>query len=257
LVSVSQAVRTGTAPGALGAPLPSGKEKLDAVRQMFDEVAPRYELVNSVMTFGMDRSWRRQTINALALHPGTRVLDLGCGTGDLVRELDERGYDAVGLDLSEGMLGAAHGVAAPLVAGDAAVLPFASASLDGVVSGFALRNIADLQASFDECARITRSLGRLALLEVDRPLNPLVRAGHDIWFRHGVPIIGSLLSVREAYRYLPRSVEYLPSPDELSVMLEKAGFTHVEHRSLLLGTVQIVTATRLPSMSGSYVANRS
>ena len=244
-----QAVRSGTAPGALGAPLPSGKEKLEAVRQMFDEVAPRYELVNSVMTFGMDRSWRRQTINALALHSGTNVLDLACGTGDLVRQLHHRGYEAIGLDLSEGMLRAARDVAAPLVVGDAAVLPFAASSFDGVVSGFALRNIADLQASFDECARITKSLGRLALLEVDRPSNPMVRVGHDVWFHHGVPIIGSLLSVREAYRYLPRSVEYLPSPDELAVMLEKAGYTHVEHRSLLFGTVQIVTATRLPGDS--------
>jgi demethylmenaquinone methyltransferase/2-methoxy-6-polyprenyl-1,4-benzoquinol methylase len=149
------------------------------------------------------------------------------------------------------MLGAAKGLAAPLVVGDAAVLPFATGAFDGVVSGFALRNIADLQASLDECARITAPLGRIALLEVDRPANPLVRLGHDVWFRHGVPLIGAALSVREAYRYLPRSVEYLPTPDELAVMLEKAGYTHVEHRSLLLGTVQIVTATRLPGASTS------
>jgi demethylmenaquinone methyltransferase/2-methoxy-6-polyprenyl-1,4-benzoquinol methylase len=218
---------------------------------MFDEVAPRYELVNSVMTFGLDRSWRRQTINALALRPDTTVLDLACGTGDLIRELECRGYVAVGLDLSAGMLKAATGLAASLVVGDAAMLPFAAGSFDGVVSGFALRNIADLQASLDECARITAPLGRLALLEVDRPANPVVRVGHDVWFRHGVPLIGAALSVREAYRYLPRSVEYLPTPDELAVMLEKAGYTHVEHRSLLLGTVQIVTATRLPGASTS------
>lgn len=242
-----QAVRTGTAPGALGAPLPSGNDKLEAVRQMFDEVAPRYELVNSVMTFGMDRAWRRRTINALAIHQGASVLDLGCGTGDLVRELHRRGYDSVGLDLSLGMLRAARGVVSPLVVGDAARLPFASASFDGVVSGFALRNIADLQAGLHECARVTRPLGRLALLEVDRPSNPVVRLGHDLWFRHGVPIIGSLLSVREAYRYLPRSIAYLPAPPELVMMLEAAGYIHVERRSLLLGTVQIVTATRLPA----------
>jgi demethylmenaquinone methyltransferase/2-methoxy-6-polyprenyl-1,4-benzoquinol methylase len=246
---VSQAVRGGTAPGARGAPLPSGNDKLEAVRQMFDQVAPRYELVNTIMTFGMDRGWRRVTIGALALHSGARLLDLACGTGDLSRELQGGGYRVVGLDLSEGMLHAAHNVAAPLVAGDAALLPFATASFDGVVSGFALRNIADLQASFEECARVTRSLGRIALLEVDRPPNPLVRRGHDVWFRHAVPRIGSLLSVREAYHYLPRSVEYLPSPPEIAVMLEKAGFTHVEHRTLLMGTVQIVSATRLPRES--------
>jgi demethylmenaquinone methyltransferase/2-methoxy-6-polyprenyl-1,4-benzoquinol methylase len=214
---------------------------------MFDQVAPRYELVNTVMTFGMDRSWRRHTIDALALHPGTFVLDLACGTGDLARELRKRGYETVGLDLSEGMLRAAHDVDAPLVMSDAAVLPFDDAAFDGVVSGFALRNIADLQASFDECARVTRPLGRISLLEVDRPENSAIRFGHDLWFHYGVPAVGALLSVSEAYRYLPRSVAYLPTPAEMITMLEKSGFTHVEHRSFMMGTVQVVTATRLPT----------
>lgn len=238
--------RRGTAPGAFGGPLPTGPAKLQAVRQMFDQVAPRYELVNTLITFGMDRSWRRHTIDGLALHPGTFVLDLACGTGDLARELRHRGYATVGLDLSEGMLRAARDVGAPLLMSDAAELPFATASFDGVVSGFALRNIADLQASFDECARVMRPLGRLSLLEVDTPANPLVRYGHDLWFHYGVPTIGSLLSVREAYHYLPRSVAYLPSPTEMTTMLEKSGFTHVEHRTFVMGTVQVVTATRLP-----------
>jgi len=243
--------RRGTAPGAFGGPLPSGAAKLQAVRQMFDQVAPRYELVNTVMTFGMDRAWRRHTIDALALHPGSFVLDLACGTGDLARELRSRGYETVGLDLSEGMLRAAHHVGAPLLMSDAATLPFANGAFDGVVSGFALRNIADLQASFDECARIMRPLGRLSLLEVDTPANPLIRFGHDLWFHYGVPAIGSMLSVREAYHYLPRSVAYLPNPAEMAAMLEKSGFTHVEHRTLVMGTVQVVTATRLPDVVGT------
>ena len=238
--------RRGTAPGANGAPLPDGAEKLATVRRMFDEVAPRYELVNSIMTFGLDRAWRRHTIDGLALEPGARVLDLACGTGDLARELGQRGFRAVGTDLSEGMLRAAHDIESPLFMSDAAHLPIASASFDGLVSGFALRNIAELQAAFDECARILRPYGRIALLEVDTPTNPAIRLGHDLWFHYGVPAIGALLSVREPYRYLPRSVAYLPAHDEMATMLELAGFHHVQRRALLFETVQVITATRRP-----------
>jgi demethylmenaquinone methyltransferase/2-methoxy-6-polyprenyl-1,4-benzoquinol methylase len=243
--------RRGSAPGANGAPLPFGAAKLNSVRQMFDEVAPRYELVNSVMTFGMDRSWRRQCVDGLALSNDAKVLDLACGTGDLARELDRRGFRPVGLDLSEGMLRAARSGATPLVMADAARLPLADASFEGVVSGFALRNIADLEQAFRECARILKPMGRLSLLEVDSPANPLVRLGHDAWFHYGVPAVGALLSLREPYRYLPRSVAYLPLPDEMRAMLEGAGFTHIQRRPLVLGTVQLITATRLPSAEGA------
>ena len=243
--------RRGSAPGARGAPLPQGEEKLTSVRKMFDEVAPRYELVNSVMTFGMDRAWRRQTIDALALGAGARVLDLACGTGDLVRELRQRGFCAVGTDLSWGMLKAVHDTDSPLVMGDAAQLPLVDASFDGIVSGFALRNIAELQRAFDECGRIIRPHGRLSLLEVDRPANKAIRFGHDLWFHYGVPAIGAALSVSEAYRYLPRSIAYLPPPEEMRTMLEHAGFDHVQRRPLLFDTVQIITATKRPAGSGS------
>lgn len=238
--------RRGSAPGANGAPLPSGEEKLASVRRMFDEVAPRYELVNSVMTFGLDRAWRRHTIDGLALEPGARVLDLACGTGDLARELHLRGHHAIGTDLSEGMLHAAHDTNSPLLMSDAARLPLATSTFDGVVSGFALRNIAELQLAFNECARILRPYGRISLLEVDTPSNPAIRFGHDLWFHYGVPIIGALLSVSEAYRYLPRSVAYLPGHDEMRSMLELAGFHHVQRRALLFDTVQVITATRRP-----------
>lgn len=248
--------RRGSAPGANGAPLPTGAEKLESVRLMFDEVAPRYELVNSVMTFGMDRSWRRHTISGLALPRGARVLDLACGTGDLAAELHHDGYDTIGLDLSEGMLRHASRANSPLVMADAAALPLVDSSFDGIVSGFALRNIAELQRAFDECARVLKPLGRLSILEVDRPTNPLMRAGHDVWFRLGVPILGALLSVREAYRYLPRSVQYLPSPSAVQQMLEAAGFIHVYRRQLVFGTVQVLTATRAPSAQGAQRASQ-
>lgn len=237
----------GVAPGAHGTPLPTGVAKLTAVQQMFDGVAPRYELVNKIMTFGMDRSWRRQTIRRLALRPGSRILDLACGTGDFARDLEADGMDVVGVDVSEGMLRAAHGVR-ELVMADGAAIPVRDGYFDGVVCGFAVRNFADLEATLAECARVLRPRGRLALLEVDIPQRDIVRLGHRLWFNYGTPIIGALLSEREAYRYLPRSVAYLPDPNRMATMLGDAGFIDVERRSLLLGSVQIVTATR----SGSY-----
>jgi demethylmenaquinone methyltransferase/2-methoxy-6-polyprenyl-1,4-benzoquinol methylase len=129
-------------------------------------------------------------------------------------------------------------------------------SFDGVVSGFALRNIAELGDTFRECARILRPMGRIALLEVDTPTNPAIRLGHEAWFRYGVPALGALLSVREAYRYLPRSVAYLPAPDQMRELLELAGFIHIQRRTLLFGAVQVVTATRALVAPGA-VATRS
>lgn len=147
---------------------------------MFDRIAPRYDLVNRVMTLGLDRRWRRRTIGALALPKGARVLDLGCGTGDLCEELRAVGYSPVGIDLSAGMLGAAH-TPAPLVRGDALRIPVPDGAVDGVVSGFALRNVVDLDALFSECARVLRPGGRMAMLETDEPNNRVLQAGHRLW----------------------------------------------------------------------------
>jgi len=211
---------------------------------MFDEVAPRYDLVNAVMTFGLDRVWRRRARQALGLPVPSRVLDLACGTADFARELAAQGHRALGLDVSPGMLAAARPGRAPLVLGDGAALPVASASLDGIVSGFALRNFADLPRALTECARVLRPLGRLAILEVDRPTSPLLRAGHALWFGRAIPRIGGLLSSGEAYRYLVRSLAYLPAPAELQALLERSGFSDVRRRPLLGASAQLVTATR-------------
>ena len=125
--------------------LPQGAAKVRAVRAMFDTVAPRYDLVNRLMTFGLDRRWRRVTVARLGLAGGQRVLDVACGTGDLCDELRGSGFAPVGIDLSLGMLRHAHG-GTPLLQGDALRLPFPSGSFDGAVSGFALRNFAELPA---------------------------------------------------------------------------------------------------------------
>jgi len=223
--------------------LPQGEAKAEAVRAMFDAIAPRYDLVNRVMTFRMDVGWRRRTVRALRLGPGSRVLDLACGTGDFCRELGAADLRPVGADLSFGMLAAAR-TSAPLVQADILRLPVATATVDGAVCGFALRNVVALPPLFAELARVVRPGGRVAFLEVAEPPNPLLRWGHRLYFGRIVPRIGGLLSDPAAYRYLPRSVEYLPPPDELLEGMRAAGFVGVERRLLSTGIAQLITATR-------------
>ncbi|HWJ64554.1 MAG TPA: ubiquinone/menaquinone biosynthesis methyltransferase [Acidimicrobiales bacterium] len=224
-------------------PLPTGDEKVVAVRSMFDAIAPRYDLVNRLMTFRMDVGWRKKTIASLQLPAGSIVLDLACGTGDLCRGLAGAGLRPVGLDLSYGMLAAAR-TDAPLAQADALRLPVPDGSVDGVTCGFALRNFAALEPFFGELGRVVRPGGRIALLEVAEPPNPLLRWGHGIYFGKVVPLIGGLLSDGSAYRYLPKSVAYLPEPEAMLDQIRAAGFTTVDRRLLSTGISQLVTATR-------------
>lgn len=223
--------------------LPEGGEKVRAVRAMFDAIAPRYDVVNRIMTLRMDVGWRRRTARSLGLGPGATVLDLACGTGDLCRELRFIGLEPVGIDLSFGMLAAAR-TTAPLVQGDALALPVRDGAADGVTCGFALRNLADLGSFFAELARVVRPGGRIALLEVATPPNRVLRFGHSLYFGRVAPLIGGLLSDPAAYRYLPRSVAYLPEPGDMLGMLAEAGFVELERRLLSSGIAQLITATR-------------
>jgi demethylmenaquinone methyltransferase/2-methoxy-6-polyprenyl-1,4-benzoquinol methylase len=223
--------------------LPQGEEKGRRVRGMFDAIAGRYDLVNRVMTFGLDVGWRRATVRALRLPGGSRVADLACGTGDLCRELAVAGYRATGFDFSLGMLRRAE-VDVPLVAADVLRLPLTDGSVDGATCGFAMRNVVDLEAFFVEAARVVRRRGRIAFLEASRPDNAVARAGHAVYFERVVPLIGGVLSDAEAYRYLPRSMAYLPPPDALVAMLSAAGFEDVRRRTLGAGAAQLLTGTR-------------
>jgi demethylmenaquinone methyltransferase / 2-methoxy-6-polyprenyl-1,4-benzoquinol methylase len=247
--------------------LPTAAEKVATVDAMFDAIAPGYDVTNRVISLGLDVGWRRRTVLSLGLAPESLVLDLACGTGDLGMELARHGLTAVGLDRSAGMLQAAQArtgsgapgtvldvrFTAPLVRGDGLALPFRSGALDGLVCGFALRNFAALPPVLAECARVLRSGGRMALLEVDAPSQPLLRFGHRIWFGTVVPFIGGLVAARSgaprarasaAYRYLPASVAYLPPAPELLTLISSAGFTAVEREPLSGGIAQLVTGTR-------------
>jgi demethylmenaquinone methyltransferase/2-methoxy-6-polyprenyl-1,4-benzoquinol methylase len=225
--------------------LPTGTEKRTQVRAMFDAIAPRYDLVNRVMTGGLDQRWRRRTLEALALPGGSRLVDLGAGTGDLVRLARRAGHQVVAIDLSWQMLATGR-AREPFTAAqaDAEALPIADGSVDGVVSGFALRNLRDLGTALAEAARVLRPGGRLALLEVAAPAPGPLRLGFSLWFDHAVPRIGGLLSDRAAYRYLPASVAYLPGEAALRRLLLDRGFATVGRRLLHGGLAQLITATR-------------
>lgn len=226
-----------------GDALPTGQEKVKAVRTMFDAIAPRYDLLNRILTFGMDTGWRRKTVADLGLPAGSLVLDLACGTGDFCNDLAAAGLRAVGFDNSGGMLSAAT-TAAPLVLADALRLPVPDASADGITCGFALRNVADLGSFFGEAARVVRPGGRIGLLEVAEPRWRPARVVHGMYFRRVVPLIGGLLSDRAAYRYLPASTAYLPDPAEMLAMLRAAGFADARRQLLFMGAAQLITGTR-------------
>ncbi len=223
--------------------LPTGAGKAAAVRAMFDRIAGRYDLVNRVMTLGMDVAWRRRAVAELRLPGGALVADLACGTGDLCNELVSNGYRAIGFDFSHGMLANAT-TSAPLAQADVLRLPLEDSALDGATCGFALRNVTDVSLLFAETARVLRRGGRIAFLETSEPEGRVMRAGHAVYFRRVVPLIGGALSDGAAYRYLPRSAAYLPSPGEMLAMLADSGFSAATRIQLSGGIAQLLVGTR-------------
>jgi demethylmenaquinone methyltransferase / 2-methoxy-6-polyprenyl-1,4-benzoquinol methylase len=214
---------------------------------MFDDIVGRYDLLNGLLSLGLDRVWRRAAVRAVPLAPGDRILDLGCGTGDLTLQLARAGARPVGLDLSHRMLVEAGRKVAParaLVQGSAFSLPFADGSFAGAVSGFVLRNLNDLPRAFDELARVIRPGGRIGLVDITEPRSRLVRRGFDAYFGTVAPALGGLIGKREAYRYLARSLGQLPPPTEVCRMLEAAGFREATGHALTGGMVTLFAGTR-------------
>ena len=221
----------------------SGTLPPDAVRTMFDRIAPVYDLMNRVMTAGLDGRWRRLTAEA-AVRRGDRVLDACCGTGDLALADERAGGRVVGLDFSERMLERARRKSASVewVRGDLLELPFEDASFDAATVGFGVRNVADLERSLRELRRVLRPGGRLGILEITTPRGPL-RLFYRLWFDVIVPLLGRVLRGGSAYTYLPASVRRFPGPDDLAALLERAGFDGVSFRLLAGGIVALHTGT--------------
>ncbi|GAA4692846.1 demethylmenaquinone methyltransferase [Phytohabitans rumicis] len=217
------------------------------IAAMFDGVAQRYDLTNTVLSFGRDRGWRRATREALALAPGQRVLDVGAGTGVSTQELAASGAYAVGLDISIGMLQAGRRVRpfVPLLAGDALRLPFADETFDAVTISFALRNVVDLDAALRELARVTRPGGRLVVCEFSHPTNAAFRGAYLSYLMRSLPAVARRVSSNpDAYVYLAESIRAWPNQPDLATRIAATGWTAVGWRNLTGGIVALHRATR-------------
>jgi demethylmenaquinone methyltransferase/2-methoxy-6-polyprenyl-1,4-benzoquinol methylase len=214
------------------------------VRTMFDRIAPVYDVMNRVMTAGLDLRWRRLTAEAV-VRPGDRVLDACCGTGDLAVACARTGGKVTGLDFSPRMLERARrkSSAVTWIEGDLLALPFVDASFDAATVGFGVRNVADLGRGLAELARVLVPGGRLGILEITTPTG-LLAPFYRVWFDRIVPLLGKLLEGGAAYSYLPASVRRFPGPQELAVLLERAGFAAVGYRTFAGGIVALHTGLK-------------
>jgi demethylmenaquinone methyltransferase/2-methoxy-6-polyprenyl-1,4-benzoquinol methylase len=208
---------------------------------MFDRIAPVYDVMNRLMTAGLDQRWRRWTAEAV-VRPGDRVLDACCGTGDLAVAAQAAGGRVTGLDFSERMLERARGKSSSIewVCGDLLELPFEDETFDSATVGFGVRNVADLERALGELRRVLRPPGGLAILEITQPRG-LLRPFYRLWFDVLVPLAGKLLPGGSAYTYLPASVRRFPGPEELAALMERTGFTEVRYRLLAGGIVALHT----------------
>ena len=210
----------------------SGQLVPHEVRRLFDRIAPVYDAMNRVMTAGLDRSWRRLTVEAV-VQPGDRVLDACCGTGDLAIAAEREGGIVTGLDFSPGMLERARRKSDTVtwVEGDVLALPFEDGAFDSATVGFGVRNVEDLDAGLRELRRVLRPGGRLGILEITTPRGAL-RPFFSLWFDRIVPVLGRVLPGGKAYTYLPASVRRFPEAEDLLALLERSGFERVRFRLL-------------------------
>jgi demethylmenaquinone methyltransferase / 2-methoxy-6-polyprenyl-1,4-benzoquinol methylase len=219
------------------------------VNRMFDRVAGRYDLLNSVMTAGLHHRWRSRAAERAELGPGDSALDICSGTGDLALELANRVAPdgrVIGCDFSEPMLDLAREKAAkrgsPGVRfewADALQLPYDGGRFDAVTVGFGVRNLADLDRGLREMARVLKLGGRAVILEITQPTRPPLSVFYSLWFDRIVPMLGALSDDPEAYSYLPESVRSFPTPHRLAEMMDRAGFERIRYTVLGGGIIAI------------------
>lgn len=208
---------------------------------MFDQVAQRYDLLNDVLSLGLDRSWRRATVAALAPHPGQRILDLAAGTGTSSWILSEFGTEVTPVDLSLGMLRQGHKKYPLLdfVNADALHLPFPDETFDTVTISYGLRNVEDTLGALTEMRRVTKFSGRIVIAEFSTPSNPTFRRVYTDYLLRALPRLAKLSPNPEAYGYLTESILAWPDQQGLADLLVTAGWTQVEWRNLSGGIVAL------------------
>jgi demethylmenaquinone methyltransferase/2-methoxy-6-polyprenyl-1,4-benzoquinol methylase len=237
--------------------------ELDFIENTFDRIAPRYDIMNRLISFGLDLRWRKKAVDRLLAlidkkpfleqspaEPSSSqtplsplVIDLACGTGDLAAEAQKRGLVAVGVDISEAMLAHAH-CRAPLVRADVGCLPFKTATFCGALSGFSFRNLVDQGHFLDEVGRVLRNGAPLVILEIGRPKRIFLRLAQRGWLSKGVPVLAGLLADRQAYKWLGESLARLPDRAEFERLLEASGFTSVTFEDVDGGLAQIVSGIK-------------
>lgn len=228
-----------------------GKERARYVREMFGRIAPRYDLMNRVMTLGQDRIWRRYVIRQAALPTAGKLLDVATGTGDIALEgvAQQPALDVVGADFSVEMMKVGrsrpHGHRVGWVDADALSLPFADSSFDAVTSGYLMRNVIDIPAAFREQWRVVRPGGWVVCLDTSPPPRGLLYPLIVFYLRAIIPLIGLLLTgERQAYAYLPESTERFKTPAELAALMATAGFADVTYRTFVFGTMAVHTGRK-------------
>jgi demethylmenaquinone methyltransferase/2-methoxy-6-polyprenyl-1,4-benzoquinol methylase len=227
------------------------ESKANYVNRMFGQIAPKYDLMNRLMTFGLDQGWRKVVVRESNLKIGDTALDVATGTGDIALALAEvvgQTGKVIASDFSMEMMKPGPAKAAKkgvgkivqFMAADALNLPYSDNSFAGITTGFAMRNVVDIERAFSEMRRVVKPGGRVVCLEVAKPKFALVRLGHQLYFNKIVPLIGSLISGhKEAYTYLPESAKNFPPPEELKRIMEKAGLRNVRFKRYGLGAVAI------------------
>ncbi len=220
--------------------------KKEGIRKLFDNIAPDYDKLNHILSLNIDKGWRRKAVKELIdTNQPLDILDVACGTGDFTIEIAQKApaeSKITGIDLSEGMMAigrekiAAAGVQAELVQGDCEELPYADGSFHRISVGFGVRNFEHLEIGLQQMYRVLKEGGKLVILELSVPSNPIVRWCYKLYFLKVLPTIGGWISGdRGAYEYLPASVLRFPAPEKFMAMMHQAGFGKVLHKSLTLG----------------------
>ena len=231
--------------------LPDDSHKAGTVKTMFSRIAGRYDLMNRLMTFGRDQAWHREVVRQAALPGGGRLLDIGSGTGGIVRTalMQDPALSAVAADFTFEMMatGRAHH-ARHLIqwcGADALRLPFGDNTFDAVTSGYLIRNVVDIRQAFEEQRRVVRPGGKVVCLDTSPPPDGVLQPFINVYLETVIPLLGRLISGdRQAYRYLPESTQHFHTPDELRDFMHSAGLQNVTYRRLMHKTVVILHGTK-------------